>query len=309
MNRRTTLIIVGSLLVLSVVICTNFQGITGIIRNIGEGDMKPMTEKEFIRYIETHDTGCTLTDFEDIDIGDFIQRLNLTADFLSSYMINYNMRGLIESYEFKRTYPKHELLSREELFEFLAVHNIDLSENDFDGIDVDDFIKFYYLTKYPEIKNPPAIKSDLNSYKQRLEYQTAKNYNYLLSAEYDTLKEEDITNIVRLYCNFDYSWELGGYVEQTYLFDFKENTLAYPSLGYGADRTGIYIIGDTYPLPEGALEHICGLLMEHNVIKTKQKAKGTWDIYLELKDGRLIRCSCKSSFTNGLYRYVLNDLK
>jgi hypothetical protein len=138
----------------------------------------------------------------------------------------------------------------------------------------------------------------------------AKNYNYLLDAEYAKLSEEDVPNIERLYCDYFYGDADGGSfgLWQAVLFDFKENIFAYTwsrsiaSIN-GLFDYGIYVSGDTYPLPANAFEDITGLLIKHKVINTRQNAKGTYDLYLELKDGRIIRHSCNSDFTNSLYSY------
>ena len=286
--------------------------------------MKLMTKAEFIRYIETNDTGYTSTDFEKIDIDDLIEKLELTESFFKMYMKNYDIAGLIESYETKLAYQNAQLLTKEELFEFIEMHNVDLSAEDFEGIDIDDFIKSYYLTKEPAIKNPASIKSSLDSYKQRFEYRTAKNYNYLFTTEYETLKEEDIPNIVRLYCG---AWigsnDLGalGYWAG-YIIDFEENMLSHQSPGFGPEWNSIYIIGKVFDLPSDAFENICELLTKNNIVKMKQtkfpetaNAEGTWNLCIELKDGRIIRYSSAgkppksfSGFAYDLYKYVLNNL-
>ena len=289
--------------------------------------MQLMTKEEFIEYIETNDIGCTLADFADIDIDDLIQRLRLTKSFLKSFLDDYDMDSLIESYEFKRIYPNHPLLTSEELFDFIKQHDVDLSAEDFEGIDVDDFIKYAYLTKHPKIKDSSVIESELADYKQRLEYQSAPNYAYLFTTEYETLEEADIANIVRLYLSAWIGDADGGEFGYWFvrLFDFEENTCKLPSAGYGSENSGIYILGFTpvYDLPDNAYDHICGLLKESDVVKIKQtkypdavNVEGNWHLCIELKDGRIIRYSGVSNpptqfsrFAQALYGYVIVDLR
>jgi hypothetical protein len=316
------LIFVLCLLAVVIFICLELTGITDRIISIwGSDNMKLMTKTEFINYIETNDTDCTFTDFEEIDIDDFIQRLELTTDFLEGFLSNYNMRELIASYEFKLIYPNHPLLTKDELFEVLSAHDVDISAQDFEGIDVDDFIQWAYLTKEPEIKNPATLISVLNSYKARLEYQTAQNYNYLFTTEYETLKEEDIPNIIRLYCNAYIGDADGGAFGYWFMniFDFEKNAYVFPSSGYGSDRTGIYIIGSMHDLPADAFEYICDLLVKNDITSMKQTkfpemvdSGSIWNLCIELKDGRIIRYSNEnktpkqfSGFARDLYRYTL----
>ena len=208
-----------------------------------------------------------------------------------------------------------ERITKKEFIEYITENDAGVTVDEFSDIDIEDFILNFWLT-------PQYMDRDLayllEWYKKDIEkhnvYLAAKNYNYLLDAEYAPLKEEDIPNITRLYCEFFYGdadWGMYG-VWQAYVFDFEEKIFDYswgrPILSMdGRYEYGIYITDKACTLPADAFEDITGLLLEHNVIKTRQKAKGTYDLYLEFKDGRIIRHACNSNFTKALYRYEMDN--
>ena len=322
MNKRTMILIALCLIALAAFIFANLPG-AAKNKHTGGPDMELLTKEEFIKYLETNDTGCTLVDFEDIDIDDFIQRLELTADFIKMV----KMSSLIQTYEFDIIYPNYTLFTTEEFFEFLAIHDTGLSAEDFKYIDVADFIERYRITKIPKIRNYASIKSDLESYKIWLEYQTAENYNYLFTAEYETLKEVDIPDIERLYLS---AWigdadkgKFGHWFIR--IFDFAEQKYKAPSSGYGGQNDGIYILSFTpvHDLPYSAIEHIKGLLTEYDIVNMEQtefpekiKADGNWHLCMEIADGRVIRYSGVGDpppqffrLARALYSYVINYLK
>jgi hypothetical protein len=133
----------------------------------GGSEMELITQKEFIEYLETNDTGYTAADFQDIDIDDLIQRLKLTESYFSSFIEEYGMASLIESYEKELAYQNAQLFTKEEFFEYLATHDTGLTVEDFEGIDIDDFIERSHLTKVPEIRHPQGVKDAFEKYQER----------------------------------------------------------------------------------------------------------------------------------------------
>ena len=105
-----------------------------------------MTKKEFIDYIETHDTGVTVEDFEGIDIDDFIHKRFLTNDNI----YRFNLVSALEAYlrnleaENRAVYFAQEIVSVEstdaeyEMFikKFIAATGLKIEAIDtFDGLD------------------------------------------------------------------------------------------------------------------------------------------------------------------------------
>ena len=290
---------------------------------IGGKDVKLISKEELFEYIETVDNSVSIADFDDVDVEDFIEQNKLSLDKLEDRSLMF----YLSYYELKRDYPDYPLLSKEELIEFITENDVGVEYDDFADIDIEDFIKTYSFTPYEVRVN--SVKYRLIDYRRKMEYRNAENYNYLFTTEYETLKKEDISNIVRLYCN---AWigsnDFGRFGHwNVSFFDFEKNIHLHPAAESIINptevyMTGIYIMDDPNILPEGAFEHICKLLTENNIVKMKQtkfpeiaKVEGTWNLCIELIDGRIIRYSGYkppkqfSGFARGIYNYEITNFK
>ena len=299
MKRRGIVIIALCLVAVAVCFLANSQKVAEKTEAYRWTDKELMSKESFLQYIETNDTDCTAEDFKDIDIDDFIQKLNLTSDFLKFFMERHDMSDLIDSYEYALIYPNHILFTKDELFELLAIQDAGLTEEDFEGIDVDHLIEYYHIINDPERYQPEVIKSILESYKDRLKNQNAENYMYLFTTETNKLTEEDIPNIKRFYFSFFVGPRFGQGYDVSYLFDFEKNSYLFMPIDYSFDGIGIFAV-DMNDLPRDAFERFCGLIVENNIVKTKQKnlpvpdefhIGKTWNLCIELNDGRIIRYS------------------
>ena len=308
---------------LIVIFCAGSCGAAETIKGNGGSDMRYRTEEEFLQNIEGRYMCLPPEDLDGIDIEDFIdyvERSEASGERLPLFLF-------LERYKFDLLYPDHELLMKEEFYILLSSADIEaveysgLSADVFDTVDFDDFINYTYHIRRCFIDrdgfDPYLVSDELVKYEKWLVLRSGKDYSYLLAGNDAVLKEEDIPGITRIYMDTLLTVDSCGMsVPIRYLLDFEEKALLIPSDGEDYAPRGIYALESAYVdrLPDDAVETIGGFLVARDIAtpgKVDFSGSRTFDLFLELKDGSVVRYPCENTpakiylFMNDLYGYIL----
>jgi len=297
-------------IVLGVVSCSHDETIS---ENKSK-NVRYLTEAQFLRYIKNNYTDVMLADFDGIDVSDFIHRSELTKDSIGIYL-----KSRLERYEFDLVYPNHTQFTSEEFLEVISTENKKVSASDFDDVDIDGFLSYVYNVRREDLTTMSSYTYLLYFYREWLDYH-AGNYTYLRTSDRIPLLEDDIPNMARLYVYFILGGPDGLNAQAAYLFDFEENTLAYPEDAIRHSPVdsefGIYVrkSAPRDDLPDDAKKRISELLIEHGIANLEHpeySVTGGWELCIELRDGRIARYSAHeetsalfSGFTGGLQRFL-----